>query len=57
MVRVIVRVRARFEVGIRVRVPNLNPNRMYVTGGKCKWGVSFLEPGKKNNVIKKHFCE
>ena len=29
------------EVRVRVRVPNLNPNRMYETGGKCLRGEVF----------------
>ena len=37
-------IRVRVEVRVRARVPNLNPNRMYVIGGKCSRGVSVLEP-------------
>ena len=44
-VKVKVRVRVRIRVEVGVRVPNLNPNRMYVTEGKCPRGVSVLENG------------
>ena len=43
-VRVKVGVRVRVEIAVGVRVPKLNPNRMYVTGGKCPRGLSVLEP-------------